>query len=238
MAHERLRFPEPAPPQGRTLPAALRDPLRAAILTSALVTILGSIQPFMHIWRPGTGWVDVTGFEQSGDGGYVLELAALAAVLAWIEGAWNSRILVLVAGPAVLGASSLVILRDFYQTGVGVLGGLASGGGHGGFEPGFWVAVLGAAALTATGALRAWQVRDRLSLRPGAALTGVAGMAGGIGGAVIGFAAGATITPMLVHTSTGPTSFVLVIVGSGLAVLGAWIGAKVATGAVRSIRRP
>ncbi len=237
MAHERLRFPAPAPRKRRALPAALGEPLRAAILISALITILGSIQPFMHIWRPGTGWIDVTGFEQSGDGGYVLELAVVAAVLAWIDGAWNSRIVVLVAGPAVLGASSLVILRDFYQTGVGTLGGLANGGGYGGFEPGFWVTVLGAATLAATGALRAWRVRGRLSLRPGAALAGVAGMVGAIGGAAIGFVAGATITPLLVHVNTGPTSMVLVIVGSALAVLGAWIGAMVATGAVRSIRR-
>jgi hypothetical protein len=238
MAHERLRFPEPTTPQRRAVPAALREPLRAAILVSTLVTVVGSIQPFMHIWRPGTGWIDVTGFEQSGDGGFVLELAVLAAALTWIDGAWNSRIVLLAAAPAVLGAASLVILRDFYQTGAGVLAGLAGGGGHGSFEPGFWVAVLGAIALTATGALRLWQVRSHLSIRPGAALPGVAGMLGGVAGAAIGFAAGATITPMLVHANTGPTSFVLVIVGSVLAILGAWIGATLATGAVRNLRRP
>jgi hypothetical protein len=238
MAHERLRFPEPAPPRRRAVPAAFREPIRAAILVSTLVMIVGSIQPFMHIWRPGTGWIDVTGFEQSGDGGFVLELGVLAAALAWIDGAWNSRIVLLAAAPAVLGAACVVILRDFYQTGVGVLGGLAGGGGHGDFQPGFWVAVLGAIALAATGAVRLWLIRAQLSIRAGAALPGVAGMLGGLAGAAIGFAAGVTITPMLVHANTGPTSFVLVIVGSVLAILGAWIGAVLATGAVRNLRRP
>lgn len=209
-----------------------------AVLVSALVTIAGSIQPFMHIWRPGTGWVDVTGFEQSGDGGYVLELAVLAAALAWIDVAWKSRIVVLVAGPALLGAASLVILRDFYQTGLGVLGGLAGGGGHGGFEPGFWVASLGAATLAVVGGVRIWQARRWISLRPGVALSSVAGMLGGLAGAITGFVVGVSITPMLVHANTGPTSFVLVIVGSILAVLGAWLGAMVASSAVGGPRHP
>ena len=238
MAHERLRFPEPAPAERRSLPHALRDPLRAATLAAAVVTIVGAAFPFMRIWKPGTGWFEITGFENAGDGGFVLEMALLAAVLVWLDGAWNSRIVPLVAGPAILGAAGVVLLRDFYQTGVATLADLGGSGGHGNFEPGFWVAVAGAAALAVTGAVETWRVRDRLSFGlGGASISGVAGAAGAIVGAILGFIAGAIITPLLFHDFEGRTSFVLVIVAVFLALLGAWFGARVAASSARGFGR-
>ena len=53
MAHERLRFPEPHQPVPRTLPNALRNPLRAFTLLAAIVTIVGATLPLMRIWLPG-----------------------------------------------------------------------------------------------------------------------------------------------------------------------------------------
>ena len=237
MAHERLRFPEPAPPERRSVPHALRDPLRAAILGAAVVTVVGAMLPFMRIFKPGTGWFDITGFQQTGDGGFVLELAIVAGVLVWVDGAWNSRIVALVAGPAVLGAACILILRDFYQTGLVYLDGLAGSGGHGGFEPGFWLAVAGAVALTATASTRIWRVRDRLSFRPGATMTSVAGIAGGVAGAVAGFVVGSSITPLLVHGTIGQASTVAVIAAIALAFLGAWFGAVAASSAARAFGR-
>ncbi len=234
MAHERLRFPDPAPPERRSLPHALRDPLRAATLGAALVTVVGAMLPFMRIFKPGTGWFDITGFQQTGDGGFVLELAIVAGVLVWVDGAWNSRIVALVAGPAVLGAACILILRDFYQTGLVYLEGL---GGHGGFEPGFWLAVAGAVALTAMASTRIWRVRDRLSFRPGATMTSVAGTAGGVAGAVAGFVVGSSITPLLVHGTIGQASTVAVIAAIALAFLGAWFGAVTASSAARAFGR-
>jgi hypothetical protein len=234
MAHERLRF-DPPPPEARSLPNALRDPLRAAILAAVVVTVLGAMLPFMRIFRPGTGWFDITGFEQTGDGGFVLELAIVAGVIVWIDGAWNSRILALVAGPAVLGAASVLILRDFYQTGIVYLDGLKGSGGHGGFEPGFWMAVAGAVALTVTGSLAIWRARGRLSFRPGATVTSVAGIAGGVVGAILGFVVGSTIAPMLVRGTIGQSSTVAVIAAIALAFLGAWFGAIAASSAARGL---
>ena len=238
MAHERLRFPEPTPPQGRSLPRVVRDPLRAATLAAAVITIAGAAFPFLRIWKPGLGWTEVTGFENAGDGGFVLEMALLAAALVWIDGAWNSRIVPLVAGPAILGAAGVVLLRDFYQTGVAMLADLGGSGGHGNFEPGFWVAVAGALALAVTGAIETWRVRDRLSFGiGGASMTGVAGAAGAIAGGILGFIAGDIITPLLFHDFEGRTSFVLVIVAVALAFVGAWFGARVAAASARGLGR-
>lgn len=237
MAHERLRFPAPTPPERRSLPHVLRDPLRAATLAAILVTVLGTMFPFLRVFRPGTGWVDITGFEQTGDGGFVLELALVAAALVWIDGAWNSRVVALVAGPTVLGAAGLLILRDFYQTGLNILDSLRGSGGYGGFEPGFWVAIAGTLALTALGALRTWQVRERLSFRPGATMASMAGVAGGVVGAILGFIIGSTIAPLLVEGTVGQTSTLAVIAAIALAFLGAWFGAIGATSIVRGFGR-
>jgi hypothetical protein len=219
------------------LPHALREPLRAATLVAVIVTVAGAMLPFMRIFRPGTGWFDITGFEQTGDGGFVLELAIVAGVLVWIDGAWNSRIAALVAGPTVIGAACVLILRDFYQTGLVYLDGLRGSGGHGGFEPGFWIAVAGAVAITATGAARTWLVRDRLSFRPGATMTSLAGVAGGVVGAILGFVVGSTIAPMLVRGTVGQTSTMAVIAAIALAFLGAWFGAIAASSAARGLGR-
>jgi len=219
------------------LPSALREPLRAATVASAIVTIVGTMLPFMRAFRPGTGWYDITGFEQTGDGGFVLELAIVAGVLVWIDGAWNSRIVALVAGPTVIGAASVLILRDFYQTGLVYLDGLKGSGGYGGFEPGFWIAVAGAVALTVTGGLETWRVRRRLSFRPGATMTSMVGIAGGVGGAILGFVVGSTIAPLLVHGTVGQSSTVAVIAAIALAFLGAWFGAVAASSAARGLGR-
>ncbi|MBI3746404.1 MAG: hypothetical protein HY264_07780 [Chloroflexi bacterium] len=237
MAHERLRFPTPTPPAGRALPGALRDPLRTVMLAAAVVTVVGAAFPFLRIWKPGEGWTDVTGFQGSGDGGFVLEMALVAAVLVWLDGAWTSRIVPLVAGPAILGATAVVILRDFYQTASLMLAGLGNSGGRGNFEPGFWVAVAGAASLAVAGAIETWRVRGRLSFRLGASATSFAGVAGAGIGAILGFMAGSTITPLLIHDFEGRTSFVLVVVAVALASLGAWLGARVATAAARGFGR-
>jgi hypothetical protein len=236
MAHERLKFPDPSQPSPRSLPNALRNPLRAATLAAAAVTIFGAIQPFMRIWTPGTGWTDITGFEQAGDGGFVLELAAVAAILTWVDGAWNSRIVVLVAGPAVLGAAALVILFDYYRTGAAYLTTLVNSGSHGNFEPGFWLSSVGAVALTICGTITTWRARARLSFRTGLRMSSFAGVVGGLAGAVLGFVAGAAITPLLFHDVVGREAFVLVVVATSLALAGTWIGAAVASALVRGNR--
>lgn len=237
MAHERLRFPDPAPPGRRSLPQALREPLRAATLGAAVITAGGALLPFMRIFKPGTGWFDITGFQQTGDGGFVLELAIVAGVLVWVDGAWNSKILALVAGPAVLGGACILILRDYYQTGIVYLAGLTTSSGYGGFGPGFWIAVAGAVALTVTATITTWRARNRLSFRAGATLASVAGVGGGVVGAIAGFVAGSTIAPLLVRGTVGQASTVGVIAAIALAFLGAWFGAMVASSAARGLRR-
>jgi hypothetical protein len=237
MAHERLRFPEPTR-RRRALPSAFRNGLRATALAGAALAVLGALLPYMRVWEPGHGWTDITGFQQAGDGGFVLELAVVAAVLVWVDNAWNSRVVVLVVGPGLLGLACLFILRDFYQAGVNLLAGLSNGGGHGDFEPGFWTSVVGALVLTGAGAVTTWRARDRLSFRPGTTVSGVATVVGGVVGAVVGFAVGAAITPLLFHGFVGPTSFVLVIVATVLALFGAWFGATVASATARGLRRP
>lgn len=233
MAHERLRFPEPAPPGGRSLPNVFREPVRALTFTAAVVTVVGAVLPFMRIWEPGTGWFDITGFEQSGDGGFVLELAAVAAFLAWKDGPWNSRIAILIAGPAIIGLACVAILLDFYQSGLATLAGLVNKGGHGGFEPGYWMAMGGAIGLVATGAAAMWRARGRVSFRVSAPIGTIAGAVGGVLGAIAGFVGGSQITNLfLSDVVVGRSSMVLVIVASLLAVLGAWFGVRLATAIV------
>lgn len=237
MSHERLRWTTP-PPRGRHLPAFFGNPVRTAALIGAVAALVGALLPFMRVWTPGVGWFNVSGFARAGDGGWVFEIAIVAAILTWSDRAWNSHVAAVVAAPALLGAGALAILRDFYQDGATYLEAIHNSGGHGTFEVGFWVAVAGSALLMIGGLAAAWQARERVSFRPGArTATTVAAAVGGAAGGAGGFLVATVVTPLLLRGSTVATSStVVVFVSIILLAVGAWIGATVAAGAVRSLR--
>ncbi len=238
MSHERLRWTPPPPRPGRQIPEFFRNPIRAAAFVGAVAAILGALLPFMRVWTPGVGWFDVSGFARAGDGGWVFEVAIVAAILAWSDRAWNSHVPAVVAGPAILGAGALAILRDFYQDGATYLDGIHNSGGHGTFSVGFWLAIAGSALLLLAGLASVWQARRRVSFRPGTrTATTVAAAIGGAAGGVGGFLVATVVTPLLLHGATvATTSTVVVFVSIVLLAVGAWIGATVAAGAVRSLR--
>jgi subtilisin family serine protease len=242
MAHERLRFPEPTRQTGFQVPAALRDPLRAFLLAAAAIVVVGAVLPWIHAWRPGYGWYDMTGFEGAGDGGFVLELALVAAAFAWSDRAWGSRMLIIVAAPALLGAACALLLRDFHQDGTRYLAGLKNAGGHGTFEAAFWITLAGSLALTAGGVLAVWRARGRIGLAVDtrdALVRGGLGAVGGIAGGVGGFIAGTRIVALLMQgATTGAATSVLVLLSMALAFVGAWVGAIGGASLARLLRRP
>lgn len=219
------------------MPEALRDRLRFATLAATLLMIVGTVLPWIRAWRPGTGWFDVSGFEQGGDGGLVLELGLLAGVLVWSTRAWQSRIGPLVAGPGLAGVACLIVLRLWHENGLTFFRLLTNAGGHGSFQPGFWLTVLGAIGTTACGAIAIWRSRGRVSYAPGASAAGIAGALGGAIGAVGGFVAGSQIATLLTDGSPVGASGVLIVLAFAFAFGGAWFGAVAGSGIVRALRR-
>jgi hypothetical protein len=224
-----LDLPEPEP---RRLPAALRDPLRIAILAGLLVMLVGDLLPWMRLWMPYRGFFEASGFERAGDAGLVLELALAILALTFSDQAWNSRTTVLVAGPALL------VLRNAWADGTSYIRSLDIYGGYGDFLPWFWMAVAGAAIVTTGGAIQLWRARGRVSFRIGLTRTTVAGTIGGLAGAVGGFLAGMRIAELL---TAGEIAWVstsaLVLLAFFLGFLGAYVGAVGAASLVRSTHR-
>jgi len=238
MDHQRLRFPDLPEPAPRRLPAALRDPLRIAILAGLLVMVVGDLLPWMRLWMPYRGFFETSGFERAGDAGLILELGLAILALTFSDQAWNSRTTVLVAGPAVIGAVCLFVLRNAWADGSSYIRSLDIYGGSGEFLPWFWVAVAGASIATIGGAIQLSRARGRLSFRIGLTRTAVAGTVGGLAGAVGGFLAGVRIAELF---TAGEIAWVstsaLVLLAILLGFLGAYAGAVGAASLARSSRR-
>jgi hypothetical protein len=238
MDHQRLRFPDLPESTPRSLPAAFRDPLRIAILVGLLVMLVGDLLPWLRLWMPYRGFFETSGFERAGDAGLVLEFALVILALTFSDQAWNSRTTVLVAGPVVLGAACLFVLRNAWADGTSYIRSLDLYGGYGDFLPWFWVAVAGAAIVTVGGAIQLWRSRGRLSFRLGLTRTAVAGAIGGLAGALGGFLAGVRIAELFTAGDIAWVSTsVVVLLSICLGFLGAYVGAVGAANLARTSRR-
>lgn len=232
------RFPELPGPAPRRLPAALRDPLRLAILAGLLLMLVGDVMPWFRLWLPGRGFFEVSGFERAGDAGLVLELGLVILVLTWADQAWNSRTTLLVAGPLLVGAACVVILRVAWAAGMSHIRSLAGAGGHGSVLPWFWLAVAGAIIVTIGGAIALWRARARVSFRVGVSRSAIGGAIGGVAGAVGGFVAGVQISDLMAGDDIAWVSTsLLVLLSIALGFVGAWIGAIFGAGVARSSGR-
>ncbi|MES2209679.1 MAG: hypothetical protein V4515_05780 [Chloroflexota bacterium] len=238
MTLQPFQFPAPGTRPPRTMPPALRDPLRAAILAGAALMILGTLLPWIRAWKPGTGWFDVSGFQQAGDGGIVLELAILAGALVWSNRAWRSRMALIIMAPALLGISSLAVMRASYETSTTFLRLLTNAGGYGSFQLGFWLTIAGAAVTVVAGGVAIWHARHRLAISPRGTGRVVAGALGAMVGGVGGFITGSQVADLLTRASAVGASAILIALAFTLAFVGAWLGAVIATGAVRALQRP
>jgi hypothetical protein len=237
MEHQRARFPDLPEPSSWRLPAAFRDPLRIAILAGLLVMLVGDLLPWMRLWMPYRGFFEKSGFEGAGDAGLVLELALVILALTYSDQAWNSRTTVLVAGPVIVGAACLFILRNAWADGSSYIRSLDVYGGYGDFLPWFWVAIGGAAIVTVGGAIQLWRARGRVSFQLGLTRTAVAGTIGGLAGAVGGFVAGVRIAELFTAGEIAWVSTsVLVLLAIFLGFLGAYVGAVVGAGLARTSR--
>lgn len=237
MSHRLAEFPDPGTRPPRRMPPALRDPLRVATLVGVAMLIVGSLLPWIHAFRPGTGWFDISGFEQAGDGGIVLELAIVAGVLVWSNRAWNSRMALVVAAPTLLGITCLAIMRVSYEMSLTFLRLLGNAGGQGTFQVGFWLTILGGIVTVAAGGIGIWQARGRLRFSLGGAGRIVAGAIGAVVGGGGGFIVGSQVADLLTGGSTVGASAVLITLAFALMFVGAWLGAVVAVGALRTIQR-
>lgn len=236
MAHERLRFPDAPQARARTLPTALREPIRVAILAGVGLMVVGALLPWVHAFRPGTGWYDLSGFDGAGDGGIVLEFALVIGLLTWSSRAWNSRIGAVVAAPAALALASLVVLRLSWDNTEVYLRLLENAGGHGTYQPGFWIAGLGSLTAAVGGGVAIWRARGRATFSHGATAYAVGVAIGGAAGGIGGFIAGTRIADLFTAGSPRGASMILVFLAIALGFVGAWFGARIGGGAARSIR--
>ncbi|MBI2775836.1 MAG: hypothetical protein HYX57_01020 [Chloroflexi bacterium] len=241
MDHRSLRFPDPAPRASASwrdrIPDALREPVRAAGVGGYVLLAVGALLPWIRATLPGKGTFEISGFENSGDAGLVLEMGTVALLLVWSDRAWRSRLGVLVAGPLALGAANLLVMRIAQTESEAYLATLIPAGGHGSILPAFWVTVAGSLILTTAGAIHVWRTRDRASYNPGITSSAVGGTIGAIAGMIGGFIGGATIANLLTAGAiAGVTTSVLIILAFALAFVGAWIGGTVGASLGRSLR--
>lgn len=213
---------------GWRLHPALREPLRLAVLVAAGILIAGSISSWVEIFIPGRGWFDKSAFEGANDGGITLELGLGMLAVAISERAWGARLAVLVVAPLALGLVAILDLIVAYGAATDYLNGeeLRASSGHGYLLPGFWLAVVGAVAATATGAVRVWRARHetRWTVRVARSLLGAA--VGGVTGATVGFIAGLTFGERLAAGSIGGvTGGAAVVFALGFGFAGTWLGA-------------
>ena len=237
MTRQLAEFPAPGTRSPRRMPPALKDPLRIATLLGVALLILGALLPWIRAFRPGTGWFDVSGFEQAGDGGIVLELAILAGALVWSNRAWNSRMALVVAAPTVLAVTCLAIMRVSYETSLTFLRLLANAGGQGTLQVGFWLTILGGIVTAVAGAIAIWRARGRLHFSLGGAGRIIAGAVGALVGGAGGFIVGSQIAGLLTQGSVVGASAILITLAFALMFVGGWLGGTVAVAGLRAIQR-
>ena len=238
LSHERLRWTPPPPPRGRQLPELFRDPIRTAAVVGAVAAILGALLPFMRVWTPGVGWFDVSGFARAGDGGWVFEIAIVAASWRGViaPGTATSR-------PSSRGRPSSVpghspscatSTRTGRRTLTGsttaaAMGRSPSGSGSRSPVPPCCCSPASRLSGRPEPASRSDRERGpRPRLRPRS-------------GPRPGASAGSSSRPSSRHCScdgatVATTSTVVVFVSIILLAVGAWLGAMIAAGAVRSLR--
>ncbi|HKB28091.1 MAG TPA: hypothetical protein VKC59_03625, partial [Candidatus Limnocylindrales bacterium] len=108
------RFQPTAREPGLRIPAALREPLRLAMVVASILLVAGAISSWVEVWLPGRGWIEQSSFAGPNDGGITLELGLGIFAIAWAERLWGNRLAVLVVAPFVLGFVALLDLRVAY----------------------------------------------------------------------------------------------------------------------------
>ncbi|MBI2762375.1 MAG: hypothetical protein HYX54_01250 [Chloroflexi bacterium] len=216
----------------------MRDHARLTLLVGFVLLLAGAILPWMRVWLPYQGYVDVSGFERAGDAGLLVEFGLAGLALTWSEGAWHSRVTVLVAGPLTLALMGVLLLRVAHGDANIYLASLKQQGGTGSISPGFWTANVGAVVATIGGAVQLWRRRASLSFNVGLTRIAVAGSIGGVVGAIGGFLAGTEIAGRITTGAiVAVSSSVVVVLALLLAFVGCWIGAVGAARLARSLPR-
>jgi hypothetical protein len=214
-------------PQVRTLPGALKDPVRIAQLIGGAGLFFGSLLDWVEYWLPGHGWQTLSSFTRAGDGAIALEIGLIVAAFAWADRVATSRYPVLVAAPLVLGVVSLIVLKLGFDQAQEYLAGLTNSGGHGDMLPGFWMALGGAGLVTIAGAIRLFRARREVSfsvsIPPGTAIR----VLGGVLGAVAGIAS-AVVLGETFGTNATITGSAVTLLSIVLGLIGAWLGARIA----------
>lgn len=236
--HRRL-FSEPIPKRRRSFRETIRERPRLTLLVGYGLLLLGSVLPWMRVWLPYRGFIDVSGFERAGDAGLLIELGLVGLALTWNESAWRSRITILVAGPLALAIVAAVLLRTANGDANIYLASLKLQGGYGSISPGFWAANAGAAIAIIGGAVHLRQRRGSVSFKTGLTWTTIAGWLGGAIGAGAGFLAGTEVASMVTAGALVAVSSSLVVFSAILfTVVGGWLGAVGASRLAGSLQRP
>ena len=215
-----------SPPPDRL--EAFREPVRAGVLLASALFIIGSRMAWVTGQLPYVGPLEVSGYDNAGDGAITLVAALATLVWALRRGFFESRQTVVVIFPLVIGVAALVITRVAIQDAQILIESWGKRGGDGSIAIGIWLTGLSALVMTIAGAVHVWRVRRevtfRLSLSPG----DVGAAVGGVGGAILGGFAATVVARQFVSQDQAPIfASAQVAILLPMFFLGAWLGAKV-----------
>jgi len=206
----------------------LRDPVRATVLGASIGFIVGARLTWVNAVLPYVPRLEVSGFDNAGDGAITLVAALFTVGWALSASAFRSRAPVLVLFPLVIGIAALVLTRLAIQNAEILIASYEKRGGSGSISIGLWLTGIAALVMTVAGLAHVLRVRRDVSFRVRLVAGDVGAVAGGILGGFAGIVASTTLVSRFVVTDMAAVvASTQVLILLPLAFIGAWIGAKV-----------
>jgi hypothetical protein len=213
-----------SPPERRF--EVLRDPIRATVLISSLVMIVGARLSWIDAELPYQGHFEVSGFDHAGDGAITF-LAALAMGGWALSGAIRSKIVPLVLLPIAIGLTGLLVMRIAVQDAESLIASYEHLGGSGSIAIGLWLTIAGLVALTVVGAIHVYRLRREIRITISIALGDVGAIVGAIAGAILGaIASSALVGRFVVTENAAVVASTQTLAAILFGFLGAWLGLK------------
>jgi len=206
----------------------LREPVRATVLGASIGFIVGARLTWVDAVLPYVPRIEVSGFDNAGDGAITLVAALFTLGWALSASAFRSRTPVLVLFPFVIGISALVLTRLAVQNAEILIASFEKRGGSGSISIGLWLTGIAALVMTLAGLAHVLRVRHEVSFRIRLAAGDVGAVAGGILGCLAGIVASTTLVSRFIVTDVAAViASAQVAILLPLAFVGVWIGAKV-----------
>jgi hypothetical protein len=177
---------------------------------------------------PYRGHVEVSGYDNAGDGAITLLVALITLAWGIRRAAFDSRQPVVVILPLAIGAASLLISGLAIQNALILIASWERLGGSGSISFGIWLTGLAALMLTVAGAVHLWRKRHETSFRFTLVPGDIGAAVGGIGGAIAGIIGSTLIAGRFFpHEQAAVYASAQVAILLPMLFIGAWLGSKV-----------